>query len=107
MGLSGCLFWLLERMPLDQEEGFLARETELFFLGVTEGFLSLMIFTVGWGGGAMVDVFLADVEGACVVWKPAFVGTRWSLYAAVVRGTLCVQWLYGLIRGVMWWLEKE
>lgn len=106
IGLSGRWFWLLERLPLDQEEGFLVREAELFFLGVVAGFFSLIIFTVDWGDAAVVNGFLAVVEGARVVWKPAFDGTEWSLYMGVVRGTLCVQWLYGLIRGVVWGLEK-
>ncbi len=106
IGLSACWFWLLERLPLDQEEGFLARVVELFFLGVVAGFFSLIIFTVDWGDAAVVSGFLAVVEGACVVWKPAFDGTEWSLYMRVVRGTLCVSWLYGLIRGVVWGLEK-
>lgn len=95
LGLSVCCFW-----PLDQEEGFLARETELFFLGVTAaGFFSFTIFTVG--VAAVVNGFLAVVEGARVVWKPAVDGTGWLLYMGVVRGTLCVHWLYGSIRGVV------
>lgn len=107
MGLSGGWFWLLERPSLDKEEGFLAREAELFFLGVTAGFFSLMIFTVGWGDAAVVNGFLlAVVEGALVVRKPALVGIERSSYMGVVRGTLCVQWPYGLIRGVVWRLLK-
>lgn len=86
---------------MDQEEGFLARETELFFLGVTAGLFGLIIFTVGCNDGVAVNGFLAVVEGACVVWRPPFDGTEWSLYMGVVRGTLCVQRLYGLIRGVV------
>lgn len=52
---------------MDQEEGFLARETELFFLGVTAGFFSFMIFTVDWGDAAVLNGCLAVVGGACVV----------------------------------------
>lgn len=103
-GLCGLWFWLLERPPLGQEDGFLEREVELFFLGVTAGFFSLMIFTVGWGDAAVVNGFLAVVEGALVIVKPAFDVTEW--YAGVVRGTLCVLGLYGLVRGVVWGLGK-
>lgn len=77
-----------------QDEGFLPRE--VFFLGVTAGFFSLMTFTVDWGNAAVVNGFLAVVEGDCVVVELVFDGTGW--YMGVVRGTLCVQ---GLIRGVV------
>lgn len=102
MGLPGCRFGLLERLPLGREEGFLVREAGLFFLGVT-GFFGLIIFTVGWGDAAVVNSFLAAVEGTCVVWKPVFEGFEWLLYVGVVRGTLYVQWLYGLVCGLDKW----
>lgn len=91
---------------MDQVEGFLAREAELFFLGVTEDFFSLITLTVDWGDAAVVNGFLKVVEGACVVWRPAFDVTEVSLYMGVVSATLCVQWLYGLTRRVVWGLEK-
>ncbi len=97
LGLSARCFWFLERPLLGQEEGFLVREGELFFLGVTAGFFSLTIFTVGCSDAVEVSGFLAVVEGTCVVWKPASDGTEWTLYMGVVRG---------LTRGVVWGLVK-
>lgn len=94
LGFCCRSFWPLERPPLGKEEGFLAREVELVFLGVTAGFLSLIIFTVGWGGAAVVNGFLVVVEGAGV--------TLESLYTGVVRGFLGVPRLNGLTRGVVW-----
>lgn len=106
MGLSTRWFWLLERLPLGREEGFLARGAGLLFLGVTAGFFSLIILTVGWGDAAVVSGFLAVVEGARVVWKTVFGVTECPFDLGVVRGTLCVQWLYELIRGVVCGSEK-
>lgn len=94
MGLSGGWFGLLGRPPLDQEEDFLALEAEVFFFGVTAGFFSLIILIMGWAGAAVVNIFLAVVAGACVVWR-----MEWPI--GVVRGTLCIQWLNGLMRRVV------
>lgn len=52
---------------MDHDEGFLALEPELFFLGVGEDFFSLIIFIVGCGDAVVVNSFLAGVEGAFVV----------------------------------------
>lgn len=97
-GLSARCFWFLERASLGQEEeGFLARVVGPFFLGVT-GLFVLITFTVG--DAAVVTGFLAVVEeGARVVRRPALDGTEWR--TGVVRGTLRVQWLYGVTRGVL------
>lgn len=97
MGLSARWFWLF----LGLEDVFLARGAGLLFLDVTAGFLSLIIFTVDWGDATVVSAFLAVVEGACVVWKTVFGVTECLFDTGVVRGTLCVRCLYGLIRVVV------
>lgn len=94
MGLSAGWFGLLGRPPLDQEKDFLALEAEGFFFCVTAGFFSLIILIMGWVDAAVVNIFLAVVEGACVVWR-----MEWPI--GVVRGTLCVLLLYGLMRRVV------
>lgn len=103
IGLSARWFWLF----LGREEGFLARGAGLLFLGVTAGFFSLIIFTVDWGDAAVVSDFLAVVEGARVVRETVFDVTERPFDMGVVRGTLCVLWLYGLIRGVVCVSEKR
>ena len=100
-GTPRALVWFLE--PLDRDKGFLPRETELLFFGVTAGFFTLMIFSVDWADAAVVNSFLLVVEGARVVWTPVLDGTECFLYMGVVRGALCVQWLCGLVWGLDKW----
>lgn len=81
-GMSGCWLGLLVRLEVD----FLGRGVKLFFLRVTAGFLTLIIFLVELGDEAGVEGLLAVVDGGGVVWKTAL---------------LRVHWLYGLLGRVV------
>lgn len=86
-GMSGSWLWLLLRLEAD----FLGWGLKLFFLRVTAGFLTLIVFLVERADEAVVKGLLAVVDGGWVAWKTE----------VVARGILRVHWLWGWLGRVV------